>query len=181
MHTRTMLASIIALTLSGGVWAAETSEQSKDHKESASSTMTESQKATSEGEKGLSEKASTAQTPVESYRIRASKLMDKEVRNPQDEEIGNVDDLIVTEDGQVRVIISVGGFLGLGERLVAVPYDELQPGPEGEEYLTYSASREELEQEPEFKYDQDESGWGMKKEGQEKEEMKEGVQEEKKQ
>lgn len=177
MYAKTILASMIAVTLSGGVWAAETSEQSKAHKESAtSSTMTESQKPTSEGEKGLSEK-----TSAESYPVRASKLIDKKIRNPQDEEIGEVDDLVVTQDGQVRAIISVGGFLGLGERLVAVPYDELQPGPEGEEYLTYSASREELEQEPEFKYEQDESGWGMKKEGQEKEKMKEVVQEEKKQ
>lgn len=174
MHTKTILAGIIALTLSGGAWAAGTSEQSETQKEPAAST--EAQQAPT------GTQPSTSQA-VESYEVRVSNLTGKTVRNPQDEEIGEVDDLVITQDGQVYAILSVGGFLGLGERLVAVPYDELQPGPEGEDYLTYTATKEELEQKPEFQYEQGEAGWGMKKEGEEKmkeeKEMQEGTQEEK--
>jgi sporulation protein YlmC with PRC-barrel domain len=128
---------------------------------------------TTEGQQTPTETQPSTTEAVGSYKIRASNLIGKEVRNPQDEEIGEVDDLVITQDGQVHAIISVGGFLGMGEHLVAVPYNELQPGPEGEDYLTYSATKEQLKSQPEFKYEQGEAGLGMQKEGEERE-MKEG-------
>ena len=45
--------------------------------------------------------------------------------------------------------MSVGGFLGLGEKRVAVPLDDLQLG-EGETYLMSSATQEQLERMPEY-------------------------------
>ena len=43
------------------------------------------------------------------------------------EEIGNVTDLIFSEDGRiVAVVIGVGGFLGIGEKSVAVDFSELE-------------------------------------------------------
>jgi sporulation protein YlmC with PRC-barrel domain len=58
------------------------------------------------------------------YRI--SELMHKPVYNPAGEKIGNIDDFIVQRDKVLMTIISVGGFLGIGGRLVAVPYNALQ-------------------------------------------------------
>lgn len=175
MQTKSILAGIIALTLSGGAWAAGAGEQSETQKAPAAATGTEGQKASTATQPSATE-------TVGSYKVRASNLMGKTVRNPQDEEVGEVDDLVITEDGQVHAIISVGGFLGLGEHLVAVPYNELQPGAEGEDYLTYNATKEQLKSQPAFQYKQGEAGWGMKKEEKEKMkegEMKEGAQEEK--
>ena len=44
-----------------------------------------------------------------------------------DERIGTVDDLIVGQDGRIsEAVLSVGGFLRIGAKLVAVPYDRLR-------------------------------------------------------
>jgi sporulation protein YlmC with PRC-barrel domain len=57
---------------------------------------------------------------------RASKLIGASVYNEHNEKIGSVDDLILTQDDKVVVaVISVGGFLGIGSKLVAVPYEQV--------------------------------------------------------
>jgi hypothetical protein len=57
---------------------------------------------------------------------RASKLGGLDVYN-NDEKIGDVRELLVSDNGQVEaVVIGVGGFLGLGEHDVAVPFQELK-------------------------------------------------------
>jgi sporulation protein YlmC with PRC-barrel domain len=58
---------------------------------------------------------------------RASKLDGVDVYNQNNERIGEVDDVLVDKDGRVEaVVIGVGGFLGIGERNVAVPFSALQ-------------------------------------------------------
>src|SRR6202040_4440938 len=55
---------------------------------------------------------------------RASELIGATVVNDQDERIGTIDDFIIGRDDRVLfAVLQVGGFLGLGGRLVAVPYD----------------------------------------------------------
>ncbi len=45
----------------------------------------------------------------------------------QDQDIGTINDLIVGSDGKItEAVISVGGFLGIGSKLVGVPYDQLR-------------------------------------------------------
>jgi len=60
----------------------------------------------------------------------ASRLIDQPVYSSTGddaEEIGNVTDLIFSEDGRiVAVVIGVGGFLGIGEKSVAVDFSELE-------------------------------------------------------
>ena len=57
---------------------------------------------------------------------RASALIGSNVLNSANESIGDINDLIVTEDGKIdRVIVGVGGFLGIGEKNVALPFNEL--------------------------------------------------------
>jgi hypothetical protein len=58
--------------------------------------------------------------------LRASKLIGTAVYNEQNTEIGSVDNLLLIDEDKVAVaIISVGGFLGIGSKLVPVPYDQL--------------------------------------------------------
>ena len=65
---------------------------------------------------------------------------------------GMIDDLMIGEDDKVEfAILSVGGFLGLGARLVAVRFDSLETDDAGRIVLP-GATREELGRLPEFKY-----------------------------
>ncbi len=58
---------------------------------------------------------------------RASKLEGVNVYNQNNERIGDISEVLVNRQGQVEaVVIGVGGFLGIGERSVAVPYNALQ-------------------------------------------------------
>jgi hypothetical protein len=56
-------------------------------------------------------------------------LIGTAVYNDRDEKIGSVDDLVLGKDNKAdEVIVSVGGFLGMGNKLVAVPYTQLKLG-----------------------------------------------------
>jgi sporulation protein YlmC with PRC-barrel domain len=58
---------------------------------------------------------------------RASKLAGVDVYNEQNEKIGDISDVILDKSGKASaVIIGVGGFLGMGEHLVSVPYDKVK-------------------------------------------------------
>ncbi len=72
--------------------------------------------------------------------------------DPESDNIGDVSDLIIGDDGAItHAVVGVGGFLGIGEKKVAVPFDELQiVEQEGEIRLVYAATREQLEAAEEF-------------------------------
>jgi len=58
---------------------------------------------------------------------RASKVIGSSVANDANETIRKIDDLLVTRDGkEPYVVLSVGGFLGMGTRLVVIRYDSLK-------------------------------------------------------
>jgi sporulation protein YlmC with PRC-barrel domain len=84
---------------------------------------------------------------------RASKLIGKEVMNANGESIGDIDDLVIDRKDVLFAILQVGGFLGLGGLLVAVPYDRLEIGGDDDRVVLAEASREQLERMPEFKYE----------------------------
>ncbi|MDB6091898.1 MAG: hypothetical protein JWN85_4682 [Gammaproteobacteria bacterium] len=83
---------------------------------------------------------------------RASKLRGATVVNSTNEKIGSLDDLVVGKDRVLFAIVQVGGFLGLGSRLVAVPYTALQISDEGRRIVLPGATKEQLKALPEFKY-----------------------------
>jgi sporulation protein YlmC with PRC-barrel domain len=58
---------------------------------------------------------------------RASKLEGLDVYNQNNEKIGDISELLVDSSGKIQaVVIGVGGFLGMGERDVAVPMDQIK-------------------------------------------------------
>jgi len=71
-------------------------------------------------------------------------------QDPESETIGDVNDLIIGDDGAItNAVVGVGGFLGIGEKDVAVPFDQLQVVErDGEIRLIYAATREQLEAAP---------------------------------
>src|SRR3954453_20777809 len=58
---------------------------------------------------------------------RASKLVGLNVYNDKNESVGSINDLLTDKSGNIKaVVIGVGGFLGVGEHLVAVPLDKVK-------------------------------------------------------
>ena len=84
---------------------------------------------------------------------RSSKIVGSAVMNDNKESIGKIDDLIITRDAPGTVaVISVGGFLGIGGKLVAVPFSELQATPDNSGFILSGATKDNLSNLPEFKY-----------------------------
>jgi sporulation protein YlmC with PRC-barrel domain len=82
---------------------------------------------------------------------RLSKVRGSTVYNDSNESVGKVDDIILSVDGRSSfAILSVGGFLGLGDHLVALPYDSLKITDE--RIVLPGGSKEQLKALPEFKY-----------------------------
>src|SRR6201993_710470 len=58
---------------------------------------------------------------------RASKLVGLSVYNEKNESVGSINDMLTDKNGKiVAVVIGVGGFLGVGEHLVAIPFDKVK-------------------------------------------------------
>src|SRR5947209_12460590 len=58
---------------------------------------------------------------------RASKMAGLSVYNDKNESVGSINDLLTDKSGNIKaVVIGVGGFLGVGEHLVAVPFDKVK-------------------------------------------------------
>ena len=71
--------------------------------------------------------ASTNQTATAAGVWQGSKLISLNVYNDQNEKIGSIKDLMVDKSGNiVSAVIGVGGFLGMGERDVAVKFADLK-------------------------------------------------------
>jgi sporulation protein YlmC with PRC-barrel domain len=83
---------------------------------------------------------------------RASKLIGTEVTNDKNEKIGKIDDLVVDKNRVLFAVLQVGGFLGVGGRLVAVPSESLVIDDTGRNIQLPGASKEELQKLAEFKY-----------------------------
>jgi len=84
---------------------------------------------------------------------RSTKIVGSNVVNDKNEAIGKIDDLIISRDDRaLYAILSVGGFLGVGTRLVAVPYDRLAPSTDNRRFVVAGASKDALKTMPEYKY-----------------------------
>lgn len=97
------------------------------------------------------------QTPNQ---LLGSKLIGASVVGSEDASIGEINDLLIARNGTVEgVVIGVGGFLGLGEKNVAVPMTALQVTPDGNAANTpkimVQASKAQLQDAPEFKHADD--------------------------
>lgn len=83
---------------------------------------------------------------------RASVLTGTSVKSKAGEVIGNVNDVVFTQDGTVTaVIVGVGGFLGVGEKNVAVAFKDLSVKTEdGKRVAELDVTKEQLQAAPIF-------------------------------
>jgi len=89
---------------------------------------------------------------------RSSKLVGLTVYNSANEKVGDINDLVLGPDGKIsNAVIGVGGFLGLGEKLVAVAFSDLQLNrdADGTMRVTINSTKEALESAPDYKYNTD--------------------------
>ena len=86
------------------------------------------------------------------HQVRAQSLLGVDVSNGK-ETIGEVSDLVVTDDGRVdAIVVGVGGFLGIGEKRVALAWDSVKFTEQDEgRVILVSATREQLEGMPTYK------------------------------
>lgn len=85
-------------------------------------------------------------------RVSVAEITGTEVRNLADERLGDIDDVVVI-DGQVEhVVLSRGGFLGLGQDYVVVPWEQLSATP-GLNMFLLDVSEQTLEQAPQVSGD----------------------------
>ena len=82
---------------------------------------------------------------------RASKVIGSSVVNEENEVIGKIDDLLISLDGkEPYAVLSIGGFLGMGTHLVAVPYETLKSTDD--KIVLPGGTKNSLRMLPEFKY-----------------------------
>ena len=113
---------------------------------------------------------SAAEAPVSAAgQWRASKLVGVNIYNEQNDKIGQVDDVIVDSSGKVDgVVVSVGGFLGMGEHDVMMKLDQIKfankagttttgsTSSDSKQWYpdrgTVNATKDQLKAMPQFKY-----------------------------
>lgn len=91
--------------------------------------------------------------PMAEDQLTAENLIGTTVYGANEENVGEVGDLVLNQDGQIdAVILDVGGFLGLGEKEVAIGMDNLQfmVDENGNRYLYTPFTQEQLEAQPEY-------------------------------
>jgi sporulation protein YlmC with PRC-barrel domain len=94
---------------------------------------------------------SVVTSPSSSYWL-ASNIYKANVYDPSENKIGDVSDLIIDNDGNVTAaVISVGGFLGIGEKDVEIPFKELKISVRGgKDWLTLNRTKDELKLAPTY-------------------------------
>jgi len=78
-------------------------------------------------------------------------ILDKSVYNEQNEKVGEVVDIIVAPDKAISyAIVSVGGFLGMGEHYVTIPFNQLKA--DDGKFVLRGATKDALKALPPFEY-----------------------------
>jgi sporulation protein YlmC with PRC-barrel domain len=83
------------------------------------------------------------------------------VYDRHESKIGSVDDVLLDESGKITtLVIGVGGFLGAGEKDVAVPFNAVQQTKKKDEwYLVMDTDKDSLKNAQGFKYDKTKTTW----------------------
>jgi hypothetical protein len=86
------------------------------------------------------------------HQMRASKVVGASVYNDQNQLIGSIDDVLMSDSSHKAdtAVISVGGFLGMGSKLVSVPFDQLRI--ENDRIVMPGATKASLEGMPDYHY-----------------------------
>jgi sporulation protein YlmC with PRC-barrel domain len=106
-------------------------------------------------------------TSLPSGALPISDYYNQSVYDHQDNKVGDVNDLLVDKDGRIgAAIVGVGGFLGAGEKNVAVPFNALKlTEKNGKRYLVMDTTKEALNSAPGYTFDRSTKQWIPAKQG----------------
>lgn len=164
MTKNLLLGSAIAMFLAAPVMAQTTPPKAGDTTPPASSsTMSKPGGADTMGKPSETMAAPSSTTAAatgafldkqEAGQMRADEIIGASVKNPKDEDVGTIDDLIFDKDGKiVGAVVSVGGFLGMGAKSVGVDWNELQV--RSSDAIVVQWTKEELQSAPDFQTQED--------------------------
>ncbi len=100
-------------------------------------------------EKGTMKRPTSAvDTQTQDFQ-RVSELMDSSVKGTNGEDLGSVEDVILSSDGQARyIVLSKGGVGGVGGELIPVPFDVAQPTRGAAGDITLNIDQQRIDQAP---------------------------------
>jgi sporulation protein YlmC with PRC-barrel domain len=86
--------------------------------------------------------------------FRTSKLVGAKVYNAANENIGSIEDIVLKADGTMdEVVLSVGGFLGIGDKYVAMPFNAFKVSRDGSSLkVTTEGTKDSLKALPDYQF-----------------------------
>ena len=101
------------------------------------------------------------QTEIPASAMTVTDWYKQDVYDPNDAKIGEIMDVLVDKSGMVStLIVGVGGFLGAGEKDVAVPFHDVSATTKNSEvHLVMNTTKDCLKSAPGFKYDSNTTTW----------------------
>jgi sporulation protein YlmC with PRC-barrel domain len=158
--TFTATASIIGLLLAPATFAEQ--ERGAEKEMGMPQTHQQAPAAPAQKDQGISTPSAPTAPQVRpttgraAQPLKASQVIGFNVKNRQGEELGQIEELMIDpQDGRIAyAVLSVGGFLGMGDKLFAVPWEALTPMPE-EQTFNLDVNKEKLAQAPGF----DKNNW----------------------
>ncbi|CAO3354308.1 PRC-barrel domain-containing protein [Azospirillum melinis] len=146
---RTLIVTAASLALMTGVAVAQTSSPTVGNPSSSTSSMSNTATPDSATSSGM-----TKSGPTGGQLASADELIGKNVYGRDNNKIGEVDDVILDGTGQAKqLVISSGGFLGIGEKQVAVDYSAANWDSQNNRLNLAGMSRDDVKAMPDFKYD----------------------------
>lgn len=146
---RTLTAAALATVLAMPAFAQSAPPAGGTTPPSATSTTPATNNAATGGQTFLSSQQSTD--------WRGSKLIGASVYGPDNASIGEINDVIIGTDGKISaVVVGVGGFLGVGQKDVALPFEAISVTRKADsasiDKITVSYTKDQLNNAPKFAY-----------------------------
>ncbi len=136
---RTLIVTAATLALMTGAAVAQTTSPTVGNPSSSTSSMSNS---------------TTSASPTGGQMASADELIGKNVYGRDNNKIGEVDDVILDGTGQAKqLVVSSGGFLGIGEKQVAIDYTAANWDAQNNRLNLAGMTREDIGAMPEFQYD----------------------------
>ncbi|KZD03392.1 hypothetical protein AUP43_13050 [Oceanibaculum pacificum] len=148
------MTALTVVMLSGGAAFAQSSTTGTTQNQgSGAGTMTAPAGTTEKtpGSAANSTMSGKAPTALGSTEWSADRLIGADVTNNNDENVGEIEDVVLNESGQVKyVVVSVGGFLGMGDKHVAMNWSDVKAN-RAENTVSVNQTKDQLKQAPEYK------------------------------
>jgi hypothetical protein len=152
MMKRTLTAAALAVVLTAPAFAQSTMPSSSSPAATSSSSTSSSSTSPPAAVGSFVDKQQASDW-------RGSKVIGATVYGPDNASIGEVNDVLIGSDGKIRAaVIGVGGFLGVGQKYVAVPFEQLnitgKPDSSSIQKITVTFTKDQLKDAPTFAYNE---------------------------